>query len=92
MINQKEKKQKRHAIWVLAAHPSWFDENPDLTCPGSETGPETFQQAILTCPARVRVQHLLLKQVSNLGHDATIWTKPHRIVTILSSPGDICSS
>jgi len=65
----------------LAADPSWFDEDLDLTCPRCESGPETFQDASLSCPARARVQHLLLKEVSSLGHDATIRTdsEPHLI-------------
>jgi len=68
--------QMRAAKSYLAAHPSWGDENPDLTCPHCGTGPDTFQHAILTCPARARVRHLVLQEVSSLGHDATIWTEP----------------
>ena len=44
--------QMRSAKSYLAAHPSWAEENPDPTCPRCETGPESFQHAILTCPAR----------------------------------------
>jgi len=47
--------QMRSAKRYLAAHPSWFDENPDLTCTWCATGPESFQHAILTCPAPTRV-------------------------------------
>jgi len=60
----------------LTTHPVWFDENPDPTCPRCGTGPESFQHAILTCPARTRVRDLLLKDVSSLVHDATIWSDP----------------
>ena len=60
----------------LAAHPSWFNEDPNLTWPRCETEPETFQHAILTCPARSRDRDLLLKDVSSLGHDATQWSEP----------------
>jgi len=64
--------QMRAAKSYLAAHPSWFDENPNPTCPRCGTGPESFQHAILACPARTRVRDVLLKEVSSLAHDATI--------------------
>jgi len=68
--------QMRAAKSYLAAHPSWFDENPITTCPRCGTGPESFQHAILACPARTRVRDLLLKEVSSLAHDARIWSDP----------------
>jgi len=71
--------QMRVAKSYLAAHPSWFDENWNLICPRCETDPETFQHAILTCPARTRLRDLLLKEVSFLGQDATLWSEPDQI-------------
>jgi len=71
--------QMRSAKSYLAAHPSWFDENPDPTCPQCGEGPDSFQHAILTCPARTRVRDLLLKDVSSLEHDATILSQPRLI-------------
>jgi len=68
--------QMRSANSYLAAHPSWSDENPDPTCPRCETGSESFQHAVLTCPARTRVRNLRLKEVSCLAHDAPIWSDP----------------
>jgi len=68
--------QMRSARSYLAAHPSWCDENPDPTCPGCETGPESFQHAILTCPARTQSREPLLKEVSSMAHEATIWSDP----------------
>jgi len=62
----------RAAKSYLVAHPSWFDENPNPTCPRCGTGLESFPHAILTCPARTRVRDLLLKEVSSLAHDATV--------------------
>jgi len=61
----------------LAAHPSWFNEDSDMTGPRCGTEPETFQHAIITCSARTRVRNLLLKDVSFLGHDGTLWTETH---------------
>jgi len=67
----------RAAKSYLAAHPSWFNENPDLSCPRCQVELETFQHAILTCAARARDRDLLLNQVSSLRHDAATWTEPH---------------
>jgi len=63
----------------LAANPSWFNEDPDMTCPCCEIEPESFQHAILTCPACTRARNRLLKAVSSLGRDATLSTEPHII-------------
>ena len=71
--------QMRAAKGYLAAHASWFDESPNLTCPRCGTGQATFEHAILTCPARARVRDLLLNEVSCLGRDATTWSEPHLI-------------
>jgi len=68
--------QIRAAKSYLAAHTSWFDENPDPTCPRCGMEPETFTHAILTCPARQWTRDLLLKDVSSLAHDATTLSDP----------------
>ena len=44
--------QMRSGKSYLAAHPSWSDEDPGPTCPRCEIGPESLQDAILSCPAR----------------------------------------
>jgi len=64
--------QMRAVKSYVAAHHSWCDENPDLSCPRCATEPETFQQAILTCPARPKDRDLTVKEVSSFGHDATL--------------------
>jgi len=69
--------QMRAAKSYLAAHPSWSDEDPSLICPRCEIEQETFQHAILSCPARSRERDHLLKDVSSLGQDASLWTEPH---------------
>jgi len=74
--------QMRAAKSYPAAHPSWFEENPQLTCPPCEIEPETFRHAILTCPARARGRDLYLKEISSLGHNAPIWTEPHLLLTL----------
>jgi len=69
----------RAAKSYLALHPFWFNEEPDSTFPRCKTASEPFQHTILTCPARTRVRDLLLKEVSSLGHDATLCSEPHLI-------------
>jgi len=71
--------QMRAAKSYLAAHPSWSDDDPNLTCPRGENEPKTFQHAIGSCPARTRDRDLLLKDVSSLGQDENMWTDPHLI-------------
>jgi len=66
----------RAAKSYLAAHTSWFDENPDPTCHRCGMEPETFTHAVLTCPARNGARNLLLKDVSSLRPDANLWTEP----------------
>jgi len=63
----------------MAPHPSWFDENPDLTCPRCGIELASFQHTIFTGPARTRVLGLLLKELCSLGHDAIVRTEPHLI-------------
>jgi len=49
-----------------------------------ETGPQSFQHAVLTCPARTRARNLRLKEVSSLAHDAPIWSDP----TLIRAQGE----
>jgi len=35
----------------LAVHPTWKSPNSDTSCPRCGLEPETFEQAILTCPS-----------------------------------------
>jgi len=74
--------QMRAAKSYLAAHPSWSDEDPNLSCPRCEIEPETFQHAILSCPARARDRDVLLKDVSSLGRDSILWSEPHLLRTL----------
>jgi len=69
----------RAAKSYLAAHPSWFDEDPKTFCPRCRIEPESFEHAILTCPAYSMSRDLLLKEVSSLGHDGPLWIEPHLI-------------
>ena len=68
--------QMRAGKSYRAAHPSWSDEDHDLTCPRCGIEPDTFQHGILSYPARERDRDLLLKDVSALGQDPNLWTEP----------------
>jgi len=69
----------RAAKSYLAAHPSWFNESSDITCPRCGSEPESFQHAILTCPAQRGARNLLLNEVSSQKHGAELWPEPHLI-------------
>lgn len=71
--------QMRVAKSYLVAHSSWFDRDPDTTCPPCRIEPQSFQRAILTCPAPTRAWDLLLQEVSTLGCDATLGPEHHLI-------------
>ena len=71
--------QMRSAKSYLAAHPSWFDQDPDLNSPRCGTKPETFRHAILTCHARTGDGDPLLKEVSSLEDHTALWSDPHLI-------------
>ena len=65
--------QMRSGKSYLRAHPSWDDEGP-TTCPRCNQAPESFEHAILHCPAResARVRHL--QGATELGPDAPAWS------------------
>ena len=44
--------QMRAGMSYLAAHPTWRSPNPDASCPRCGLEPETFEQAILSCPSK----------------------------------------
>jgi len=68
--------QMRTTRSYLAAYPSWFDENPSLTCPRCGTDQETFKHPTLNCSARSQARDLLLKEVDSIDADSTICTDP----------------
>ena len=57
----------------LCAHLSW-DNNTPTTRPRCNESPETFQHAILACPAREPARNRHLQAVSDLGPDAPVWS------------------
>ena len=57
----------------LAAHPSWWSEDPDTSCPRCRSDTETFDHAILQCPAKSRQRDRYLEPSLSLRADSPLW-------------------
>ena len=57
----------------LAAHPSWWSEDPDISCPSCRSDTETFEHAILHCPARSGPRSRYLNPALSLKADSPLW-------------------
>ena len=57
----------------LAAHPSWWSEDPDTTCPRCRSDDKSFEHAILHCPARSRLRSRYLEPSRLLHADSPLW-------------------
>ena len=71
--------QMRAGKSYLAAHPSWWNESPNHTCPRCGSAPETFAHAILHCPQKERDRSLLLGEVTSLGEGSPLWSSSQLI-------------
>ena len=56
-----------------AAHPSWWSEDPDTSCPRCRSDIETFEHAILHCPARSSHRNRYLEPTLSLQADSPLW-------------------
>ena len=65
--------QMRSRKSYLRAHPSWDNDNP-TTCPRCSESPETFEHAILSCPAREAARNRHLQAITELGPDPPVWS------------------
>jgi len=65
--------QMRSGKSYLRAHPSWDSEVP-TTCPSCLTSPETFEHAILRCPAKEPARTRHLQGVLDVAPDAPVWS------------------
>jgi len=65
--------QMRSGKSYLRAHPSWDDDGP-ATCPSWGEAPEDFEHAILHCSAKESARTRHLQGVSEVGHDAPVWS------------------
>ena len=66
--------QMRCGKSYLWGHASWKDDNIPTTCPLYNEAPETFEHAILHCPAKEPARTHHLQGVSDLGPDAPVWS------------------
>ena len=57
----------------LAAHPSWWSEDPDTSCPRCRSEAETFEHAILHCRAKSRHRDRYLEPTLSLHADSPLW-------------------
>ena len=57
----------------LAANPSWWSEDRDTSCPRCRSDAETFEQAILHCPARASPRDRYLEPTLSLSADSPLW-------------------
>ena len=57
----------------LAAHPSWWSEDPDTSCPCCRSDVETFEHAILHCPAWSSHRDWYLEPTQSLQADSPLW-------------------
>jgi len=65
--------QMRSGKSYLRAHPSWDSDLP-TTCPRCQSAPETFEHAILLCPAREPSRTRHLQGVRDIGPEAPVWS------------------
>ena len=64
--------QMRSGKSYLRAHPSLVSEVP-TTCPSCLSAPETFEHAILRCPAKEPARTCLVQGVLDVAPDAPVW-------------------
>ena len=56
-----------------AAHPSWWSEDPDASCPRCRSDDETFEHAILYCPAKSDHRRRYLEPALSLRAESPLW-------------------
>ena len=63
----------RSGASYLAAHVSWRNRDPSTLCPFCEEDDESFQHAILHCPAKAHTRLTHLSGVDDIGPDGPLW-------------------
>jgi len=58
----------------LAAHPTWRSPDADFSWPRRGLEPETFEQAIRSCPWRLHSRSRLIHGVNDVGPEVPLWT------------------
>jgi len=65
--------QMRSGKSYLCAHPSWDDDLP-TTCPSCGKAPESFEPAIIHCPAKWPARSRHLQGVCDISPEAPVWS------------------
>ena len=79
--------QMRAGKSYLVAHPSWKAPEAVTSGPGCGLEHQSFEHAILTCPSRQGGCSCVLHGVTDVGHEAPLWSSlplPKRLATYLS--------
>ena len=66
----------------LAAHPSWWSEDPDASCPQCRSDDETFEHAILHWTARSAHRSRYLEPALSLRADCPLWDNTEHLHAI----------
>jgi len=66
--------QMRAGKSYLAAHGTWRSPDADTSCPRCGLEPETFEQAVLSCPSRPHSRSRLLHGFTDVGPEAPLWS------------------
>jgi len=65
--------QMRAGKGYLAAHPTWRSPDADTSCLRCGWEPESFENAILSCPSRQHSRSCLLHGITDVGPEAPLW-------------------
>ena len=65
--------QMRTGARYLAAHDTWWSRDSSTLCPFCEEDDESFQHAILLCPAKAQPRLTHLSGVDDIGPDGPLW-------------------
>ena len=57
----------------LAAHPSWWSEDSDASCPRCRSDDEIFEHAILDCSTRLAYRSRYLEPALSLLAESPLW-------------------
>jgi len=66
--------QMRSSKSSLASHTSWFNRDPNPLCQYCEEDDETFEHAILDCPAKAEERVSYLSRTTDLSPSAPLWS------------------
>ncbi|KAG0639848.1 hypothetical protein HOY80DRAFT_1043733 [Tuber brumale] len=74
--------QMRSGKSYLAAHPSWFTEDPSPLCPFCEEEEEDFAHAILYCESRKEPRERHLRGLTSLDRDSPLWSNTDALLSL----------